>query len=252
MQNHSQKMTLTAGLFLAGAVCAIAQTPSQTTPNAAPPPPRWESTAALGLTLTKGNSDTLLFTGKLGTQRKAPPDEWYFGIDGSYGKDHGDVNNETLHGFGQYNHLFSDRFYAYLKADGFHDGVADIKYRVTVSPGAGYYFIKNKTTSLSAEIGPGYIEEKVGGIERGYFTLRLAERFEHRLSDKARIWQSLEYLPKPDDFGDYLVNGELGVEASLAGNLALQVYLQDYYNSRPAAGRDANDLRLVSALAYKL
>ena len=35
----------------------------------------WESSAAAGLTLTRGNSQTLLFTAGLQTQRKTPTDE---------------------------------------------------------------------------------------------------------------------------------------------------------------------------------
>lgn len=240
---------LIAGVALAGASTAMAQitAPSVTTP----PPPKWESSATLGLSLTKGNSDTTLFTGKILTQRKAPSDEWYFGVDGSYGKDHSVKNNEMLHGFGQYNHLFSDRFYAYGKVDGFHDGIADIKYRFMFSPGAGYYFIKEKATTLSGEVGPAFIKEKVGGTSRSYMTLRVAERFEHKFSDRARMWQSAEFLPQVDDFNHYLLNAEIGAAATLVGNLELTVYLQDNYNSRPALGKKENDIRLVSGVTYK-
>jgi hypothetical protein len=128
----------------------------------------------LGLTLTEGNSDTLLVTGSLLASRKGERNEISLGVDGTYGENNDVKNNETLHGFAQYNRLFTDRFYGYARLDGLHDAIADVEYRFTFSPGVGYYFIKNDKTRLSAEIGPGYIYEKQGDDERGYFILRLA------------------------------------------------------------------------------
>ena len=136
---------------------------------APPPAPKWEKSAALGLTLTEGNSDTLLVTGNLLASRKGERNELAFGVDGTYGENNDVKNNETLHGFGQYNRLFTDRFYGYARLDGLHDAIADVEYRFTFSPGVGYYFIKNDQTRLSAEIGPGYIYEKQGDDERGFF-----------------------------------------------------------------------------------
>lgn len=249
MQSRVPKLAAAFVLCLLGAVCRAAEPSAQ--PAAEPARPRWQSEAAVGFTLTSGNKDTMLLTAKLGTERKGVKNEWLFGLDGAYGESSGDVNNQTLRGSGQFNHLWSERLFVYLKVDGLHDGIAGLKYRFTVSPGAGYYFIKNKSTSLSAEVGAGYVQERLNGTDQGYFTLRLANRFEHKLDERSRLWQKAEYLPRPDNFSEYLVNAEIGVETKLVGNLALKVYLQDFYNSRPAAGRKPNDLKLVSAIAYK-
>ena len=121
----------------------------------------------------------------------------------------------------------------------------------TFSPAVGYYFIKNDQTRLSAEIGPGYIYEKQGGDERGYFALRLAEKFEHKFNDKTKIWQSFEVLPEIEDFDNYIINAELGVETQLVQKLALRSYVQDTYDNQPAPGREKNDIKLVTALVYK-
>jgi len=216
-----------------------------------PPPPKWEKSAALGLTLTEGNSDTLLVTGSLLASRKGVRNEISLGADGTYGENNDVKNNEALHGFVQYNRLFTDRFYGYARLDGLHDAIADVEYRITFSPGVGYYFIKNDRTRLSAEVGPGYIYEKQGDDERGYFTLRLAEKFEHKFNDKTKIWQSFEVLPEIEDFDNYIFNAELGVETQLAGKLALRSHLQDTYDNQPAPGRKKNDIKLVTALVWK-
>src|SRR5205085_2238992 len=83
------------------------------------------------------------------------------------------------------------------------------------SPGLGYYFIKSDRTSLRGEIGPSFIYENRGGVTHGYVALRLAERFEHKLSETAHLWESVEFLPQVDKFKNYLINAELGVEAAL-------------------------------------
>ncbi|MEO5803830.1 MAG: DUF481 domain-containing protein [Verrucomicrobiota bacterium] len=239
------KTAIVGGVF-AAAVCTVsAQAPT------AEKIPGWDTSAALGFTLTRGNSDTLLFTGNIISGKKWDQNELAFGADATYGENNSVKNAESLHGFGQYNRLFSERAYGYLRLDGLHDDIADIEYRFTLSPGVGYYFIKEETTRLSGEVGPAFIYEKQGDDTRGYFTLRLAERFDQKLNDRTKIWQSVEILPQVDDIENYIVNAEIGIETGLTPKLSLRTYLQDTYDNEPAPGREKNDLKLVTALAYK-
>src|SRR4051812_40610696 len=134
---------------------------------------KWESSAGLGLTLTRGNSDTLLFTADALTAKKFTSDELSFGASVSYGEQSDVKNNESAKAFGQWNHLFSERFYGYLRAEGLHDAIADVEYRITLSPGVGYYIIKETNMTLSAEAGPGVVIEKQGSAEKTYLTARV-------------------------------------------------------------------------------
>jgi putative salt-induced outer membrane protein len=228
----------------------------------------WESSVSAGATLTRGNSETFLGTLTAATGKKWNQNELAFGADMAYGTTTTETKNptpppntiktddttaETLHGFGQYNRLFNERLYGLGRIEGLHDGVADIDYRLSLSVGAGYYFIKAKEMQLSAEVGPGYIVQRLGGDNQSYATLRAAEKFNMALSDRARLWETVEILPQVDDFNNYIVNFEIGVEADLnqSKKLALRVYLDDTYNNVPAAGRKKNDLKLVAAVAYK-
>ncbi|MHC1769814.1 MAG: YdiY family protein [Verrucomicrobiia bacterium] len=236
------------------ALCARAQeTPPPAPAPAAPAEkvPGWETTAALGLTLTRGNSETLLFTGNILTEKKWDQNEARLGADATYGEDRDVKSAEAFHGFGQYNRLFTDRWFGYLRLDALHDAVADVEYRVTLSPGVGYYFIKNERTTLSGEVGPGYIFEKQGDENNEYASLRVAERFEHKLNDRVKLWQSLEYLPQVDDFDNYILNAEAGIDTALTKKLSLRVFAVNTYDNVPAEGRKQNDLKLVTAVAYK-
>ncbi len=234
---------------VAGSITSLAQDAG------APPPPddatKWKTTAAAGLTLTSGNSDSVMFTANVLGVKKWAQNELRLGADGAYGENNDVKSAETAHAFGQFNRLFSERTFGYVRIDALHDGIADVDYRLTFSPGAGYYFIKNKTTSLVGELGPAFIYEKLGNETTGYFTLRLAERFEHQLNERVRIWQSIEILPQVDDFENFLVNAEIGVETELIEKLKLRVFAVDNYDNRPAPGRKKNDLKLVTAIAYE-
>jgi putative salt-induced outer membrane protein YdiY len=212
----------------------------------------WKSTVTAGLSLTRGNSRSLLATLKATTDRKLPINEYTFEGDTSYGSANGVENNQQFHGFGQWNHLFSDRTYGFLRSEGLHDGIAEIKYRVTLSAGLGYYFLKETNTTLAGEFGPGEVMERVGTVNNSYTTARLGERYEHKFgASGARLYQTSEYLPQVDKWGDYLFNFELGAEAPISKNLSLTACLDDNYNSEPATGLFRNDVKLVSGITYK-
>jgi putative salt-induced outer membrane protein YdiY len=211
----------------------------------------WESSISAGLSFTKGNSDTLLTTVAYKTRKKTRENEFAFGADGSYGENDNVKNNETLHGVAQYNHLFSDRIYGFLNLEGLHDGIADLQYRFTFSPGVGYYFLKGTNTTLAGEAGPGLIFERLGDAGTTYATLRLAERFEHKLDNGARVWEKAEILPQVNKLQNFLVNVEIGAEAALTKTLSLRVTVQDNFINQPAPGRKSNDVKLISGLVYK-
>ena len=227
---------------------------------------KWDASLAAGATLTKGNSDT--FLGNLtfkATRKYSPYDEVLLGASGTYGttenkdvlqlngttRDETETTTANANGFGQYNHLFTERLYAGVRLDLLHDAIADVKYRVTLSPLVGYYLIKQTNTFLAVEAGPSLITEKVGNESDTYAALRLAERFEHKFSNKARVWQSIEILPQIDRFENYIVNAEVGAEASLTENFSLRGVIQDTYDNEPAEGRKKNDLKLITSLVYK-
>ena len=226
--------------------------------EAAPAPKKgWETTAAAALTLTRGNSETFLATLSLDTKRKWEKDEVALGVSGGYGdstvNDAYTKNTEFVQGYGQYNRLFSDRFYGGLRLDGQYDGIAGIEYRFKVSPMAGYYLIKNDKMTLAAEAGPSLIVEHLQGQKSdSYLAARFAERFEYKLTASTKVWESLEYLPKVSDWtANYLVNFEAGISTAINKHWGLRVVFQDMYASEPAHGRKSNDIRLLAGTDYK-
>jgi putative salt-induced outer membrane protein YdiY len=243
--------SLIAALLLGCAVMAAYGQAAVT--NAPPPPNPWESSAAAGLTLTKGNSDTLLVTVGLDTKRKWDKNEAAFGIAAGYGENNQVKNNEFINGFGQYNRLFSQRFYGGLRVDGNYDGIAGLDYRITISPLGGYYLIKETNTTLSVEAGPSYVWEKYETTgQDNYWGVRFGDRFDHKLTASTKIWEAASYVPKVDNWTEkYVITAEFGIDTAISKAWSLRVVLQDIYDSQPAPGRKNNDIRLVAGTAYK-
>jgi putative salt-induced outer membrane protein len=249
MNNTSNRLLLGAALaaaFTASSTPVLAQSAPTTTAGS-----KWESSAGLGFTLSTGNSETLLGTADFNGTKKWDAYEWIVGANLTYGENDGLKNADSQRVLTQLNWLVSARTYAYGRVELSRDTIADIDYRVPISVGLGYYFIKEKDTFLSAEVGPGFVLEKKGGKSDSYMTLRGAERFEHKFNENVKLWQSLEITPQIDDFDNFQVVGEIGIEAKLSKALALRTYLQDTYVNKPAAGRKDNDAKVVTAIAYK-
>lgn len=253
----AMKRTLVAAGMLAAvsgvlSTSAMAQAAAAAAPAAvAKPAPKWEGSAGLGVTLTQGNSDTVMFNARLQGMRKWEQNELNLAADATYGEANSVKNNDSFRFSVQYNRLFNENLYGYVLADYLHDDIADVSYRVNVGPGLGYYFIKSERTVLSAEGGPTVVFEDVGGQYKSYLTARIGEKFQYKISDRARIWQKAEFLPQVDDFNNYLFNFEIGIETDITKSVKLEFYIVDNYDNEPAAGRKKNDIKFVAGVKYK-
>src|SRR5687768_3494347 len=161
---------------------------------------KWDASIAAGLALTDGNSETVLSTLTFKAVRKWTNNEALLGAAGAYGEattevtePNGRMRERTrtsaanASAYAQFNHLFTEHIYGGGRVDFVHDAIAELKYRVTVSPLVGYYFIKNPTTKLSAEFGPSGVFERQGKDNNQYAALRFGERFEHKFTPKNKV-----------------------------------------------------------------
>ncbi len=124
-------------------------------------------------------------------------------------------------------------------------------YRLTVSPLAGYYFLKRTNCFLSAELGPSYVYEKLDGNTLSYFGARVGERGEYKFKSRAKLWESAEFIPQVDHIENWILNSEAGIAAPISKSLDLRLVMQDSYNNRPAMGRENNDFKLIAGIGLK-
>jgi putative salt-induced outer membrane protein YdiY len=220
---------------------------------AAPGKPKgaWNNSISAGATVVRGNTDTTLITADYQAAKKTAKDEYAAMASAAYGEQNGVQTVDSYKGSFQWNHLFSERFYDYLRADGLHDYIANVNYRFTGGPGLGYYLLKQTNTALSVEGGVNYEAQELGDVNENFATVRLADKFEHRINDHARIWQTVEIFPEVDKWDNYVVNFEIGAEASFTKSLSLKAYVDDNYENEPALQHEKNDVRLMAGVAYK-
>ena len=134
-----------------------------------------------------------------------------------------------------------------LQTDGVHDTPITMMLELTIKGERGLSMFKeydrNAEATASAFDAEGFFRtgDRVTLLEDGWI----------KFSDRARIWQSIEILPKVSDFSNYFINAEVGVESALTKKTSLRAYVQDTYYSVPAPGRLKNDVKLVTAIAYK-
>jgi len=255
MKQTSTLLGCLGAAFLFIATSAFAQL-------AAPEKKGWATVAAAGLTVQSGNSESVATTISLDTKRKWTDDEVMLGANGGYGKSSttGQERSRTTDyakAYGQYNHLLTDRLYVGLRLDGEHDGIADLAYRVRIAPLVGYYVIKNEKTTLSFDAGPTYvIEEREASPttprdKQEYVALRFGEKFEHKLSDTTKIWQTAEYVTAIKDWPERdLINFEVGMSTKIIDNWDLQVKYQVNYDNGVSYGKECTDTRLIAATSY--
>jgi len=228
----------------------------------------FKTTVAAGLNLTDGNSKTMQANASLLTEGERDDlGSVRFGVEGNYGEstvrtrtttdgktvvtEEDNTTLENARAFAGARKTLSETTYTYIEGSALYDDIAKIDYRVLVGPGLGIYLLKNDTTKFSVEAGVSYVWEEVEDVRDDYFAPRVAERFEHRLSATARVWQSAELLVRIDDFDDQLLHAEIGVEAALNAHLNLRVVLQDTYDSTPGADLERNDIALIAGIGFK-
>ena len=217
----------------------------------------FKTTLSGGVTLTDGNSETMQANAALLTEgEKEGLGSVRAGVEANYGETTVDEESDTTvnnaRAFANAKKTLSPRTFGSVDASILQDDIADIDYRATVGPGLGAYLVKNAKTAFSVEAGPSYIWERVAGENDDYLALRFGERIDQVLSATSKAWQSAEYLPKADDFEDYLLNAEVGIEAAVNARISLRFVLQDKYDSTPAEGREKNDLTLIAGVGVKL
>ena len=225
-----------------------------------------KTSLSAGVTLTDGNSETLQANSTLLTEgERARLGSVRAGIEANYGEnrvkaagedgvttDRNDTTIENARAFANAKKTLSPRYFTSVDGGVQYDKIAKIDYRAILAPGLGAYLLKNDSTTLSIEVGPAYIWEKVADVTDNYPAARAAQRLDHALSETAKIWQSAEFLPMADDFGDYLMNVEVGAEAALNSRMNLRLVLQNKHDSTPGAGLEKNDLTLIGGVSLSL
>jgi putative salt-induced outer membrane protein len=215
----------------------------------------WDQSFSLGLNIAKGNTESTQVATSYDGLKRFDQAELQLKASVNFGED--DTNNTktktTDNYFAEANFRrdFSKHFYWLLNSSYTVDNIADLDYRLNVGPGLGYRLMDTHKTNMDLEAGLAYFGQKYDNTPKdsglGY---RVAEKWNYKLSDKSKLWQSAEIVGDTDEGDNYVIKGEIGVSSALAGALSLKSTVSDTYTNDPKAGKKKNDVTIMTTLVY--
>ena len=209
---------------------------------------RWRITGLLGGSLSEGNSEARAVHAGLELKRKTPRDEFAAGVFGSYGETEGVTSSGALSADAHYQRQYGGKGFMGLRGDFDHDALADLGWRIALTPYGGRHLVKTKRIQLSMEAGPSAVMEEQGGSGASYLAGYLAAKGEYGLGEKTRLFGDLSWLAEASDWSSFLVTSEAGIDHALSDRLSVRLIARNTYDSSPARGRGRYDFQLVSAL----
>lgn len=124
--------------------------------------------------------------------------------------------------------------------------------RLTLASGLGYRWVENDTTLIKSRMGLGTSREFGGPNEEWKPELVLGGDFKHQLSERQKLYCTIDYYPNWTNFSDFRLITDAGWEMVIdqAGHTSLKIGVIDRYDSTPE-GRKANDLNYSILLLWK-
>lgn len=211
----------------------------------------WKGELEAGVNTARGNSDSLRYSLGAILRRETPTNALSLGAKGEYGQSSGEKDTERGTVEGKWEHALSSASYTVANALFFHDGMADVHYRVQGFLSAGLYLLRTDASMVNMEIGPGYLKQRKGDETEGFMVGRGGLNTATLLTPYLLVFSGVEYIPSLADHNVYFVNAEAGLECAVFERVSLRFLLQDRYDSAPAEDKKSNDLLTATTLRLR-
>ena len=209
----------------------------------------WSGFLDTGLSLTRGNADTLNFNLSGQAVRKTSRDTItayatsIFANNGTGGPTKTTAN--AIGGGLRIDLNVTNRLYVFGLTDFYHDEFQELDLRNILAGGLGYHVINTKPTTFDVYGGAGFnqsyystpLTRKTGEIMAG-------EYLSHSVSNRTTFSERFEFFPNVSDRGEYRYTFEAHAVTKLNGWLGWQALFDDLYVSNPPTGIKKNDLVL--------
>lgn len=210
--------------------------------------------AELGATLTTGNTETSSYKGRLDLKHELGNWENQYLLEGLYSEDTGTVTAKRYLAGAQGNYRLTDRSYLFANGKYEVDPFTGYDYTISGAAGYGYRIYETNATFLDAEIGPGYIYQKLDSEQaalQGYdsndsVVAHGVINFETEITDTSKFQQRFVA-----DYGDKLdARSETSLTANIIGALAMKFAIIVRYDSEPLDGKKGTDTETNMTLLY--
>jgi putative salt-induced outer membrane protein len=213
----------------------------------------WSGFLDVGLSTTKGNSDTLNFALGAKAVRAAPNDKITAYANSIFAKNNTTGPSvTTAHAItggirGDLN--LTNRVFVFGLADFEYDQFQKLDLRNVLGGGLGYHFLKTDRTLFDVFGGGSYDQAFYStGITRKSGEALLGEELSHKFSARSLLTEKLQLFPNLSDAGQYRITFDSTGTTKVSNWLNWQISFGDRYVSNPIPGIKKNDLLLTTGL----
>lgn len=209
----------------------------------------WSGRGELGVALSRGNTESESFIGKLDFAYSDARRKFAFGASGQYATTNGRESAHRYNAYGTGGLRLDPKRYLYTSLRNERDAFATYEYQWTAAAGYGFEAINDERQRLSLEIGPGYrfAKEQAVRVHRNQVIARGFADWSYKLTDTTTIVDSLLVESGSDNtFSRNL----FGVQVAMSESLAMKAGLETRYNSRVDDGIANTDNLTTVNLVY--
>ncbi|SLN43716.1 DUF481 domain-containing protein [Roseisalinus antarcticus] len=168
----------------------------------------------------------------------------------TYGEEDGTRTDESLLYDLEYTRDFNTQLFAFAKVQGSIDEFSSFDSDTFVGAGIGYRIYNTPDIQWSVQAGPGYRYAELSDIASSDFeesAISVASNYSNRLSDMVTVTNDTDVIASDSDT---VVFNDLGVNLSVAEQLALRTSVFTEYHSDPLPGREDVDNTFGVSLVY--
>lgn len=213
----------------------------------------WSGFLDTGLSVTRGNSDTLNFNLSGQAVRKTSRDTItayatsIFANNGTGGPTKTTAN--SIGGGLRIDLNVTNRLFVFGLTDFYHDEFQQLDLRNILAGGLGYHVINTKPTTFDVYGGGAFNQSYYSTpLTRKTGEIMVGEYFSHAVSSRTTFSERLEFFPNISDTGEYRYTFDAHAVTKLSRWLGWQASFDDLHVSNPPTGIKKNDLILSTGL----
>jgi putative salt-induced outer membrane protein len=203
----------------------------------------------LGLSVTRGNSESETLTGKAKIEKKTAAWTHTAAVEAVKTATGGITNAQRYVGTAKSARDLNETIYLFGTGRYDADKFSGFSYQTSAATGVGFHVIKTDPTILDLEAGVGYRVDRtlVGEVLRDAI-LRTAAKFSHKLTANTTFTEdALVELGNDNTYSESVT----GLKVDMNSNLALRLGLTVKNNSDPPAGKKSTDSYSTVTLVFK-
>ena len=222
-------------------------------PPAQGPPVKLKGRLNVGVTVTKGNTETGTYYGEGELVARSERNRFTVGARFNKEEDHGEKTADEQTAYMRYDHFVTKKLFFEANAAGTKDRFKDLNLRSSFGAGVGYQFLETDRTNLSFETGVNYVnEDHIVAEDNSFMAGRWALHFDHFLYKKAlQFFHSNEGLISLEDAEDLIVQSQTGFRFILFKNFNATAQLNYDWDKSPSPGIKKGDATYLVTVGYQ-